>query len=233
MIELSVLYENEEILIINKPSGLAVQGGSGIKHSVDTLLPKQAGFPIYLVHRLDKDTSGILVTAKSSLFAAKWTKLIASKEVKKEYEAFCIGRLKENQGWITETIEQKGAVKDARTQFRVKELYEQSDILLSENNDSDSQQKIVFSLIALKLETGRMHQIRIHLAKQQCPIAADDKYGNFKLNKELKKSLGISKLMLHAKKIDIPLGGSIKTIEIGYPPHMADFTFSGKLVKVS
>ena len=71
MIELPVIYENDEILIINKPSGLAVQGGSGIKHSVDTLLPKQTGYPIYLVHRLDKDTSGILITAKSSASAAK------------------------------------------------------------------------------------------------------------------------------------------------------------------
>lgn len=224
MIELPVIYENDEILIINKPSGLAVQGGSGIKHSVDTLLPKQTGYPIYLVHRLDKDTSGILITAKSSASAAKWTRLIGSKEVKKEYEAFCIGRLNEAQGFITDTVEQKGVEKNARTHFCVKTVYETT----QEIGEFEKQE---FSLITLRLETGRMHQIRIHLAKRNCPIAADDKYGNFKLNKEIKKSLGISRLMLHAKKIEFPLGTAMKTLEIDYPSHMADLSFSGKIVK--
>lgn len=221
-----VIYENEEILIINKPSGLAVQGGSGIKHSVDTLLPKQTGYPVFLVHRLDKDTSGILITAKSSASAAKWTKLIATKDVIKEYEAFCIGRLNEDEGVITETVEQKGIEKQARTHFCVKEVYSTAD-------ETQGFEKQEFSLISLRLETGRMHQIRIHLAKRNCPVAADDKYGNFKLNREIKKNLGISKLMLHAKRIEFPLGKIVKTLEIDYPSHMADLSFSGKIVKLS
>lgn len=224
---MSVLYENDEILVINKPSGLAVQGGSGIKHSVDTLLPKQTGCPVFLVHRLDKDTSGILITAKSSLYAAKWTKLIASKEVKKEYEAFCIGSLEDNEGFIDEVIDQKGSMKEARTFYKVKSLYE-----FSFTDEQGFLQHRLFSLLTVQLDTGRMHQIRIHLAKRNCPIAADDKYGNFKLNKEIKKSLGISRLMLHAKKIHIPLKGSNKTIEIENPSHMRDLSFSGKLLKL-
>lgn len=223
MINLSVLYENEEIIIINKPSGLATQGGSGIKHSVDSVLPLQKGFPIFLVHRLDKDTSGLLITAKSSVYAAKWTKLIASKEVKKQYEALCIGTLPDREGYIDEVILQRGIEKKARTLYKINNTYE------FECSDGTKQ---IFSAISLQLDTGRMHQIRIHLAKQNCPIAADDKYGNFKLNKEIKKTLGISRLMLHAGTIEIPLGKSRKTFTADYPPHMSDFSFSGKMLKL-
>ena len=88
---LPILFENDEILIINKRAGLAVQGGEKVSHSVDELLAKQIGQKVYPVHRLDKDTSGILVVAKSSSAAGKWTQLIASGSVKKQYTAFCLG----------------------------------------------------------------------------------------------------------------------------------------------
>ena len=82
-----ILYENDEIYVINKPAGLAVQGGQGVAHSLDEDFAKQVGQKVYLVHRLDKDTSGLMVVAKSSFAAGMWTKLISSKAVKKEYIA--------------------------------------------------------------------------------------------------------------------------------------------------
>ncbi len=225
MISIPILYENEEILVINKPFSLPVQGGSGITHSVDTVLPEQTGYPVYLVHRLDKDTSGVLVAAKSAVSAAKWTRLIASKSVKKEYEAFCIGTMKKPEGFIDEAIEQRGEEKQARTLYRVINVYSM--------NMEAGKETLLFSHIALTLDTGRMHQIRIHLAKQNCPIAADDKYGNFAVNRFIKKNPGIKKLMLTAKKISLPLEGGIKIIEAQYPPHMSDLGFSDKMVKLS
>ena len=80
-----ILYDNDEIFVINKPSGLPVQGGQGIKHSLDVDFSEQVGFKVYLVHRLDKDTCGLMIVTKNPIAANKWTKLIASKIAKKEY----------------------------------------------------------------------------------------------------------------------------------------------------
>ena len=85
MNKLQILFENDEIRVINKPQGLAVQGGKDVKTSVDTELALQTGEKIYPVHRLDKETCGILVTAKNPQAATKWTNLIGSKQVKKQY----------------------------------------------------------------------------------------------------------------------------------------------------
>ena len=77
--------------------------------------------------------------------------------------------------------------------------------------------------IRLLLETGRMHQIRIHLAKNSCPIAGDDQHGNFKLNKQLKKSLGIKKLLLASVKLTVPLQSQSQIFEIPLPDYMRFF----------
>ena len=78
---LTILYEDEEIFVINKNSGLAVQGGANVKHSIDVDFADEIGQKIFLVHRLDKDTSGLMIVAKTQAAAAKWTKLISSKNV--------------------------------------------------------------------------------------------------------------------------------------------------------
>ena len=79
MNSIPILYENDEILVINKPSGLAVQLGEGLSHSLDKDFSQSLGYKIYLVHRLDKDTSGLMIVAKSPFAASKWTKIIGSK----------------------------------------------------------------------------------------------------------------------------------------------------------
>ena len=206
-----IIYENEEILIINKPAGLAVQGGQGIVHSVDRDFAEQVGYKIYLVHRLDKDTSGLMVIAKNPVAAGKWTKLIGSKIARKEYIALCAGRMPSKSGVIREDVIQHGESKSAVTHYQVEK--EWTVPYETENGSGE----IPLCLIRLQLETGRMHQIRIHLAKTNCPIAGDDQHGNFKLNKLLKKFCKIKRLQLSAVKLTIPLDGKEKMFEISAP----------------
>lgn len=213
MNSIPVLYEDEEIYVINKPAGLSVQGGQGVKHSLDNNFAQQVRAKVYLVHRLDKDTSGLMIVAKSPFAASKWTKLISSKAVKKEYIAICAGKMKDKKGVITENLIQHGSEKSAVTYYTVEqEKQVQTEIEGFEN--------ITLSVIRLKLETGRMHQIRIHLAKNGCPIAGDDQHGNFKLNKALKKSLKIKQLLLASVRLTLPLNGKEQVFEIELPAYM-------------
>lgn len=110
-----LVYENDEIFIIDKPAGLAVQGGQGIVHSVDRDFAEQTGQKVFLVHRLDKDTSGLMIVAKNSPAAGKWTKIIGSKIVRKEYVALCAGRMPAKSGVIKEDVIQHGESKAAVT----------------------------------------------------------------------------------------------------------------------
>ena len=203
---LTILYEDEEIFVINKNSGLAVQGGANVKHSIDVDFADEIGQKIFLVHRLDKDTAGLMIVAKSPAAAAKWTKLISGKTVKKEYIAICAGTIEPKKGIICEKIVQHGEEKKAVTNYEVEKEIETECGKLSQ--------------IRLLLETGRMHQIRIHLAKNSCPIAGDDQHGNFKLNKQLKKTLGIKKLLLASVKLTVPLQSKNQVFEIPLPEYM-------------
>ena len=244
MNSVQVLYENDELLVINKPSGFAVQGGEGVSHSLDKDFSLELGYKIYLVHRLDKDTAGLMIVAKSPYAAAKWTKLIGSKEVRKEYVAVCCGSLAPEKGVIEDSVVQHGITKKAKTIYIIEKKCE---IDMGAENDGaggkigtggetfaggkigtgeasgtceKTAEKITLSWLRLKLETGRMHQIRIHLSKNGCPIAGDEQHGNFKLNKILRKKLGIKKLLLASVKLTLPLDGKQKTFEIDLPEYM-------------
>ncbi len=217
---IQVVYENEEIYIINKPAGLAVQGGQGIVHSVDRDFAEQTGQKVYLVHRLDKDTCGLMIVAKNPAAAGKWTKLIASKLARKEYFALCAGKMPQKSGIINESVIQHGEEKSAVTKYKVEQEWK-IEVPALENQTSLSDSFINLTLLRLTLETGRMHQIRIHLAKNGCPIAGDDQHGNFKINKQLKKLLGIKRLQLAAVKLTIPLNGKEQHFEIPLPFDLA------------
>ena len=206
-----ILYENEEIYVINKPAGLAVQGGQGVSHSLDVDFAKQVGNKVYLVHRLDKDTYGLMIVAKTPAAAGKWTKLIGSKIAVKEYVAICTGSLKQKKGVIHDDVVQHGESKAAVTNYEVEKEW---DLTVPANEENGTPEQIIHMLqIRLRLETGRMHQIRIHLAKQGCPIAGDDQHGNFKVNKLLKKYFKIKTLQLCSQKLSIPVDGKEKIFE--------------------
>ncbi len=207
---LPIIFENEEILIINKPCGLAVQGGQGVTSSVDRVLPEQVGYPVYLVHRLDKETAGLLVVAKSNAAAGKWTRELNAGNVRKVYQAWCVGKPKNRKGTFTQKVQHKDKNQDAVTHYTVER---------SEAVTLDDGSIVELSLLKLQLETGRMHQIRIHLSQAGFPIVADDKYGNFKINKVLQKQLKAKRLQLAACELTIPIAGKAKTFSVEQPSH--------------
>lgn len=213
----TILFENDEIILINKEAGVSVQGGAEISHSLDQDLSVQMGYKVFLVHRLDKETSGILIVAKSSAAAAKWTSLISTDSVQKEYTAWCFGKpvVKGKEmtcGTLSGTIEAHGRVQKSITKFKVVETKK---ICVESEGGS---RELELSKLHLTLGTGRMHQIRIQLAKAECPIVADDKHGNFKLNKLAKKA-GMKKLMLASTRLTVPLDGESRVFEIDLPSH--------------
>lgn len=188
----SILYEDKDILIINKPSGIAVHGGSGIKYGIiESLrfLKPQENF-LELVHRLDRDTSGILLIAKNKNSLCALHKQLINKEIKKYYLALVHGRwsqkckkisfpllkIKKNKKRIV-CINNLG--KKSETYFQVKKRYKN------------------LTLIKINPITGRTHQIRVHTMYNGNPIVCDDKYGNKQFDKELKK-IGMNRLFLHA-----------------------------------
>lgn len=214
---LPVLYENNEFYVINKPSGLAVQGGQGVTHSIDVDFAEQVGQKVYLVHRLDKDTAGLMIVAKSPAAASIWTKKISSKEVRKEYIAICTGEINPKKGIISEELIQHGEKKSAVTHYQVEKEWQ---VTIEKKEGEEVEQTLKLCQIRLLLETGRMHQIRIHLSKNGCPICGDDQHGNFKINKILKKHLKIKKLLLASVKLTLPIDGQNQIFEIELPDYM-------------
>lgn len=213
-----VIFENDDILLIHKKAGVSVQGGAGITHSLDVELPKFLGYKIFLVHRLDKDTEGILCVAKNPQSAGFYTKLFSSKDssqIKKEYIALCFGKPVLNgkeceKGTINFPIVKDGRSLPAVTHFKV----ENSEIKEFAGEETGDIASLVVSKLRVNIDTGRMHQIRIHLSKCGCPIIGDDKHGNFKLNKKAKKYLKIKNLMLSAVKLTLPVDGKLQTFSI-------------------
>lgn len=202
-----IVYEDDEIILINKKSGLASQGGVGVGKSVDTELSAQIGQKVYLCHRLDKDTSGLLLCAKTSAAANKWSRLVGEKSVKKEYLALCFGQPKNPNGKISLPIKEKGQSKSAVTYYEKAQL---SDFLREEAEASN----LDVCLMKLTLATGRTHQIRIHLAQSDLPIIGDDKYGDFSLNKAAKRDMGLKRLCLCAFRLTLPLASGQQTFKI-------------------
>ena len=229
MKSLSILYEDNEILLVNKEAGVSVQGGAGVAHPLDEELSKQLGYRIHLVHRLDKDTAGILIVAKSPAAASKWTRLIAGKDVGKEYTAICIGSpavdgRERTEGTLESTVEAHGRIQNAVSRYRVERTglvppQDESGMAADMPKDAQAGAGIPLSLLSIRIETGRMHQIRIQTAQAGFPIAGDDQHGNFKTNKLLRKA-GIKRLMLASTRLTLALGGGQRTFEIPLPPHM-------------
>lgn len=186
-----VIFKDENIIVLNKPSGIAVQGGTNQEKHIDGLLDALKFDKVErpkLTHRIDKETSGLLVLARNRKYALILTKAFREHNLKKTYLALCEGCPKKQAGEIKANLEKVGekmiAGEDGQ---RAVTEYEVLDSVGSK-----------FSLIKAMPLTGRTHQIRVHLALLGASIVGDRKYGNRNLGADL-----ASKLHLHAWQIDL------------------------------
>jgi len=201
MKKIEILYEDDFLIIVNKPAGLAVQGGKGVKFSLDQYL-KTLGAS--LVHRLDKDTSGVLAAAKGREAAGYLSNIMGTEgKTVKLYTAICAGCPKPDKGIITEKLLIRGSMKNSKTKYKVIETKKKEILFSGTAENTSAIENLEYSILELELGTGRMHQIRRHLAMNGNPILGDDKYGDFKLNKKLNKAAGLKHLLLHASRIII------------------------------
>ena len=223
-----VIYKDKDIIVLNKPAGLAVQGGTKTTRHVDGLLDglKFGGDRPRLVHRLDKETSGVLVLARNVKMAGYLAKAFETKETRKVYWAVVHGCPKQMQGEIEAPLLKKSA-KNGGESVQVDEngQYAKS---LYEVIDTTGE----YSFLRLMPLTGRTHQLRVHCAYIGCPIVGDEKYGGHFVE-------GLEKKMfLHAKALQIPLLNQKKLkIDASIPEYMkksfAFFHFNDKKRKES
>ncbi len=225
--ELPIVYEDDALLVVDKPAGIAVHGGSGVSFGVIEALRRQRPHARFLelAHRLDRETSGILLIGKkrSALTALhdmfrEGTAGGGARTTDKRYLVLVSGRWMDQlrhvklplHKYLLESGERRVRVaeegKASHTVFRLLGRWQR------------------FSLLEAELRTGRTHQIRVHLAHLGYPIAGDEKYGDFALNRELQK-MGLKRMFLHAWKIRFshPLSGDELQLEAPLPPALENF----------
>ncbi len=217
---LPVVYEDDALLVVDKPSGVAVHGGSGVSYGVIESLraERPRAKLLELAHRLDRDTSGLLVIAKKRSALVELHRMLREGEAEKLYLALVKGaweggarELRERlHKYVTAGGERRVAVHGAgqAAATRVRPIAAAGSC----------------SLLELRLLTGRTHQIRVHLAHAGHPVLGDDKYGDFELNRALARQ-GVKRLLLHARRLAFahPLTGAPLRLEAPVPQDMRRF----------
>jgi 23S rRNA pseudouridine955/2504/2580 synthase len=218
--EFPVVYEDAALLVLDKPAGVAVHGGSGVSFGVIESLraARPAAKFLELAHRLDRDTSGLLMLAKKRSALVELHRMLREGEVAKLYLALAKGHWEGKSREIREPLHKHVSAKGERrvsvgeggmaATTKVRVLKKSSD----------------FSFLEIRLMTGRTHQIRVHLAHAGHPVLGDDKYGDFDLNHRLEKR-GVRRLFLHASRLAFPhpLTGELLSLEAPLPPDMESF----------
>ena len=215
-----ILYEDDDIYVFNKPHGLAVQGGSGTKRHMDGLLknlPNKKGEAPRLVHRLDRDTSGCLVVAKTKAAASHFGAVFRSRSARKIYWALVAGNPHPQQGEISCFLARQSTA-DGEQMVVVKNGTPGAQHSMSYYSTTDTASRR-FAWVTLKPVTGRTHQLRVHMAQLGTPIIGDPRYFNIE---NWQGAAGLSEgLHLHARRIAIPLrNGKRLDISAPLPPHM-------------
>lgn len=181
--ELDIIFENDRYLVLNKPAGIPIHPGKGVH--VVTLIEglmyysNKKGFMPHLVHRLDKQTSGVLIVAKDVESARVLGRLFKDRKVKKIYICLVKGVMKKKEGIVNEPIENQ----EALTEYVVLKNYDD------------------VSLLKVIPYTGRKHQIRKHMFFINHPVVGDNLYGDKEFNKQFKRKYGLKRFFLHCEEI--------------------------------
>ena len=223
--EFPVVFEDEHLLAIDKPAGVAVHGGSGVSFGVIEQLRRarpSAKF-LELVHRLDKETSGLLLIAKKRSALLALQEQFRQRETGKTYAALVLGAWPASKKVIDVPLHKFLTPEGER---RVRTVSEEN----LDGRRSITLVKVVsafadFSLLNVTIKTGRTHQIRVHLLHVGHPIAGDEKYGDFTLNKALAKGEAVpgqkfNRMFLHARRLrfEHPASGEVIALEAPLPP---------------
>jgi 23S rRNA pseudouridine955/2504/2580 synthase len=225
--EFPVLFEDEHLLAIDKPAGVAVHGGSGVSSGVIEQLRRarpQARF-LELVHRLDKETSGVLLLAKRRSTLAALQDQFRARSTDKVYAALVFGawpaRLKVIDLPLLRTTTADGA-RHVRVVDGGHDEARRS-ISLVQVVQSGAAAGEALTLLDVTIKTGRTHQIRVHLAHSGHPIVGDPRYGDFARNKSFARATGVDRMLLHARRlrVDHPASGERLTLEAPWPADCA------------
>jgi 23S rRNA pseudouridine955/2504/2580 synthase len=237
---LPVLSEDESFLVIDKPAGVAVHGGSGVSFGVIEQLRMarpQAPF-LELVHRLDRETSGILLVAKKRSALKNLQDQFRERETGKTYLALVVGRWPTNKRVLDKPLhkyllpDKAGMVGSGERRVKVVSKDDPEGMpsltlvkVLATTAPTDVR---AYSLLEVTLKTGRTHQIRVHLASEGMPIAGDDKYGDFERNKGLARVDGgspLKRMFLHAWRFQCkhPLSGKPTQFQSDLPSELLQF----------
>jgi 23S rRNA pseudouridine955/2504/2580 synthase len=225
-LEASIVFEDARLLAINKPSGLASHGGSGISHgaieSLRALRPRES---LELVHRLDRDTSGLLIVAKKRSALTELQALMRESDaddgrgIAKRYLALLVGRMPDGVMSV-----------DAPLHIGLRQGGERHVQVHRDGKPSLSHFRVLerrggHSYCEVRIETGRTHQIRVHAQHIGHPVAGDDKYGDPEVNKRLREQAGLKRLFLHAASLEFALDG-------GRAPYLLDAPLAPELIEV-
>lgn len=215
-----VIYEDDSLLVIDKPAGTAVHGGSGISRGVieQLRLERPEARYLELVHRLDRETSGVLMLAKKRSALTELHRQLREGRVRKLYTALVKGRWRDDKRSVKLPLNKYVLASGERRVSVGSDGVEAHTVFRLRRNWS------AYSLLEAELKTGRTHQIRVHLAHLGHPIAGDDKYGDFPLNKELARQ-GLKRMFLHAFKAIIvhPATGAALELEAPLPADLQKF----------
>ncbi|MDX5446409.1 MAG: RluA family pseudouridine synthase [Zoogloeaceae bacterium] len=217
---LPVIFEDDALVVVNKPAGKAVHGGSGVSYGVIEQLRAQRpeARMLELAHRLDRETSGLLIVAKKRSALKALHDMQRNGSIEKRYLTLVAGQWQNRLQHIKLPL-YKYLAADGERRVRVSE----------EGKPSHSIVRLVrgcgrVSLLEVELKTGRTHQIRVHLTHLGFPLAGDDKYGDFALNKALEGG-GLKRMFLHAAQLRFahPLSGEMLDLDAPLPSELEEF----------
>jgi 23S rRNA pseudouridine955/2504/2580 synthase len=213
----AIIFEDKHFLVIDKPSGVASHGGSGISHGAIELLraarPKEH---LELVHRLDRDTSGVLVFAKTRAGLTGLQALIRAGEVSKQYLCLMLGHPSKAKFDVNAPL-LKSVLQGGERMVRVADNGKPSLTFFREMDQYPSAR-----LMQATLGTGRTHQIRVHAAHIGHPVAGDPKYGDREMNKRF-RDMGLNRMFLHAAHMSFDLDGRAYSFSAPLPDDLKDF----------